>query len=384
MGSRRIASREAGFAASPPQSIMERILTVHIANSVSERSADHARSPVFIVGPSRSGTSMLRRVLNLHSDIALVNETHYFDDLRLRKPLPEKSDIDETAVRFFCALSHKPYAFQGDPTKGWLPREDLIARAAELGGGRDAYFETFCQLAAARQSASIWGEKTPRHVFRIDDMLAAFPGGRVIALIRDPRAVVASYRDWSLKAGAAQSAEEAAFDRRTRMTYDISVAALAWRAAINAAEAAQRRHGAQAIRLLRYEDLVSAPEREIGALCDWLRVPFETRMLEVPMVNSSHSGIAANVDSRGLSVENLERWRDKLDAGEVSAVEHFTRAQMARFGYAPVGHRLGPVRIAFLYGRMPFVAARAVYANRRRSGNVAQYIIRRVRNAAGW
>ena len=39
--------------------------------------------PLFVVGPSRSGTSLMRALLNGHADIALAGETHYFDDLRV-------------------------------------------------------------------------------------------------------------------------------------------------------------------------------------------------------------------------------------------------------------------------------------------------------------
>ena len=40
--------------------------------------------PVFVVGPSRSGTTMMQTVLSSHPRVALASETHYFDDLRPR------------------------------------------------------------------------------------------------------------------------------------------------------------------------------------------------------------------------------------------------------------------------------------------------------------
>ncbi len=45
-------------------------------------------APIFIVGPSRSGTSMLREVLNRHPDVWITRGTHYFDDIRRRSPDP--------------------------------------------------------------------------------------------------------------------------------------------------------------------------------------------------------------------------------------------------------------------------------------------------------
>ena len=41
-------------------------------------------SPLFICGPSRSGTTVVLSLLDAHPDVAVAPETHYFDDLRVR------------------------------------------------------------------------------------------------------------------------------------------------------------------------------------------------------------------------------------------------------------------------------------------------------------
>ena len=44
----------------------------------------HRESPIFICGPARSGTTMMRSCLNKHPSICIARETHYFEDLRPR------------------------------------------------------------------------------------------------------------------------------------------------------------------------------------------------------------------------------------------------------------------------------------------------------------
>ena len=79
-----------------------------------------------------------------------------------------------------------PSARPASPAESRLDRDELRALAQELGGTGDAYFEALCRLRAKRHGRERWGEKTPRHVYRIDDLLTAFPEAKVVCLVRDP------------------------------------------------------------------------------------------------------------------------------------------------------------------------------------------------------
>ena len=206
--------------------------------------------PIFICGTSRSGTSVLQSALEKNPRVAIAGETHYFDDLRVALgPAGLNPLVDESARQhiedYFLSLSHRPFGHGGNPAQGWMRRESLRARADALGGGADAYFEAFCREWCARSEADIWGEKTPRHVFRLTEMLTRHPEGKAIFMLRDPRAVVASYRDWKNQGGfdfekdPGHAQTLAAEEARARRSYHPVTIALLWVAAARAASPAK-------------------------------------------------------------------------------------------------------------------------------------------------
>ena len=167
------------------------------------------------------------------------------------------------------------------PRGGLARRRGPRAEAARRGEGADAWFEAFCRLWAARAGKPRWGEKTPRHVYRIPDILARYPEARVIAMIRDPRAIAASYRDWKNQGGfdldrdtghrEALALEEA----RARSSYHVVIQSLLWRGVANAALGARDRFGPTRVWVQRYEDFVEDPAAAGRALMAWLGLGFD-------------------------------------------------------------------------------------------------------------
>jgi hypothetical protein len=338
---------------------------------------------IFVVGASRSGTNLTRALLNAHSELWVSAETHYFDDLRPRLPGSGTEPLDgadrERCERYFLALSHRAFGQSGDPEESALERDALRDLAAELGGTGDDYFEALCRLRAERHGRQRWGEKTPRHVYRIDDLLSAYPEAKVVCLVRDPRAVVASYKDWhgaAERRGVTEPPEREADRERSRRSYNPVLMSLLWRGVVRASFAALERHGPERVRIQRFERLAASPEAEVRELCSWLGLEFEPALLEIPVVNSSYATTGA-----GVSSEPVERWRERLAPAEVGIVQSVCEPLLSQLGYAPDDERVSPVRLAWAWTTVPFAVARAAVVNRQRLGRAGQYLRRRAGSA---
>jgi Sulfotransferase family len=345
--------------------------------------------PIFVVGPSRSGTSMMRDILAGHPDVWIGGETHYFDDLRVRlrghEQLPLSPEQQKSCEDYFLALLDRPYGRGGDPERraDRLTRDELRAAAARIGPGADAYFVAYCQVIADKRGKSRWGEKTPRHVFRIDDILGLWSDARVICMVRDPRAVVSSYRWWKRakrprRAQPVRDEAWAADDRRAQKSYNVFVISMLWRAAMRASLNASEKYGSERVRLQRYEDVVRDPEQELRLLTEWLGLDYDQALLDVAVSNSSFFVPG----DRGISTEPLERWRANLPPGEISVIQTCCGSLMRALGYPQVETTASPLSVAWAWVTVPLALARALFVNRHRLGNPFDYVARRTRLAA--
>ncbi len=344
--------------------------------------------PIFIVGASRSGTAMMRSILCLHKNVHIAGETHYFDDLRTHLDAPSAGPMtDEERQRcedYFLALSHRPYGHQGEAGKGWLQAAELRKTADAIGEGGDAWFQAYCQLSSQREGTekTIWGEKTPRHIFRIGDILSVYPDARIICMVRDARAVVASYRDWRNQGGFdlekdpthAQALTQE--EKRVRKSYNILLISMLWRSAAKTAIDARSQFGDGRVRVQLYEQLVADPESMTREITDWLGIEFDAAMLDVPMHNSSFSQFKS---ASGVSTEPVRRWRQKLSDREIAVVQSCAGAVLRDAGYELESVPVPAPILWWEWVKLPFAAVRATMANRDRMGNIPQYIWRRLK-----
>lgn len=337
----------------------------------------HAK-PVFVVGASRSGTSVTRQLCNNSSDLFLTDETHYFEDLYLRynHQTPLNNAQRKVCEDYFLALAHRPYGHGGDPEAAVLSRDELRRRASSIGATSQAYFEAYCQLQAHLAGKARWGEKTPRHIYCIDRLLALYPDAQIICVVRDPRAVVLSYRDWYRGKTELSDIKLEQERQRVKASYHIVLATLLWRSATRAALKAQKTWGANHIYLLKYEDLLLSGETTVRALSDWLGLTYSANMLDVPTFNSSFE---PTTDSLGLPQTPLQRWREKLSEAEMQTIEYYCGETLSQAGYTPLFRRRITPSIIAKSASLPLALARAALANRKRIANLPKFLWQRLK-----
>lgn len=165
------------------------------------------QSPVFVLGPERSGTSMMFRALVSHSSFCKFGnatvETFAFvhperllakpspDNYEVRLYLGDKYDMFLRAVKRLTETNRKesstdlPSSYIGDKKIDnvvWTKNQyaDIL---------RIFFYYSWLNLGKKRLA-----EKTPAHVRHLDHIFECFPNAKVLACLRDPIEIVASHR----------------------------------------------------------------------------------------------------------------------------------------------------------------------------------------------
>jgi hypothetical protein len=279
----------------------------------------------FIVGATRSGTTLLRLMLDAHPEMAIPSETHFIPDLikayRLESASPER----------LCEVvtSHRRW---GD---FHLDGGELLERFRSIdsinpGDATRAFFE----LYAEREGKPRWGDKTPGYVREMHRIESVLPEARFIHLVRDGRDVALSVlgMNWG-----PSTIPEAAFRWKKRI--------------LRAREQAPRiAHYVE----IRYEDLVRDTEGTLRRICEFIELPYDDAMLRYHEraeerlrekardldrgPEKEPQPAEARIASHALATEppdpeRIERWRTEMSAEDRAVYEELAGDLLADLGY---------------------------------------------------
>ncbi len=248
--------------------------------------------PIFIVGAMGSGTTLMRLMLDSHDDIAVPQETGIMRAVQAQKWIP--------------------YWNFGDK---WYPRLGVDEKQLDVMLG-EFYGQMFERYAAERGKVR-WGEKTPWHVWHMQQITQLWPDAVFVAMVRHPGGNVGSLM--------------------TRFTYETDPAVYHWarynRELLRQAGALGKRFA-----LCRYEDLVLDPQRTMRELLDWLGEPWSPKVLEHHNVQKDQGG-PSKVEGRTRSddpidVDRVLKWTSVLDGDSRRSVSDKAGPLMRFFGYS--------------------------------------------------
>lgn len=133
---------------------------------------DICDNPIFVLGPPRSGTSMLQWALRQHSNLWGGQESDYLTPLTSQ--LRDVWEFGRTRERFH-----------------WLSGQDVgwDEFVSHIGIGINA-------LYMSRSGGLRWVEQTPQYTLHLDNILRLFPGAQFLFMVRDGREVVHSLRNF--------------------------------------------------------------------------------------------------------------------------------------------------------------------------------------------
>jgi hypothetical protein len=268
-------------------------------------------SPVFILGMPRSGTTVVRSILNQHPSIAIAPETHFLT------AYVDRNNKPEVCLQKYIATDRFKYLDIDD--------EKLISRLKqEVNLTHHAIFDAILKEYAHFMGKSIFGEKTPGNYEHVDTLLHWYPNARIIWMIRDPRAVAASYQNvgWHSK--------------------DVIGPAIRWRKSMKLLD---RWEKSKNVVIVKYEDLVKEPQKTIDSVLEFCGIKsistiqiFEHR--KEPQIScrkgwaSEHFKAAAGP----ININSLYKWRNILTSKQIVSVECITYSGMRKMNYEKINN----------------------------------------------
>jgi hypothetical protein len=295
-----------------------------------ERSSDAERliaRVIFIGGSPRSGTTLVQNILDSHPDVLGGPEfLHLPDILELRRKL--KISVDKEWISLICGHA------------------DVDARIATL-------IADLLLPFADRHGARVLSEKTPENVLVFPDLVDLLPGVKLVHVVRDPRATVASLLD---VADRARAMGEAPAPFAASLDAAITQVRRCLESGFRAAERAP-----ESVFTIVYEQLVAEHERIARELCsfiglDWhpaMTTPGDVRHLGEAAIttNSKEVWYDAQTYYSNPNTSSVDKWRDRLSAADQYLIARgFARSK----GLRTLGYDLAPRggTAARLWGRL--------------------------------
>jgi sulfotransferase family protein len=241
---------------------------------------------LFVIGPPRSGTTLLMRMLSAHSAIYSRAEPH------LMTPLAH--------LGYYGTVDAAPF----DHLQAAQAMREFVA---ELPRGESDYVDAcrayadilYARMLAARgQGKPFFLDKTPANALVLPFITALYPRAHYIVLTRHPAAIFSSYAN-SFFDGDYEAA------RRFNPILNRYVPAMA----------RLLREGAVPLIQIGYESLVQGPEAELRRVCAFVGVEFEPGMVEYGRHEFASRGLGdpLTVDKHSRPVtDSLEKWAAEL------------------------------------------------------------------------
>jgi hypothetical protein len=274
---------------------------------------------LFLVGSARSGTTLLRRLVDAHPLIAITPETHWVPRFYLqRRGVTEEGLATKELVSRLAAYRRFPrFGVAERELAKLVDGDDPISYASFVSG--------FYDLIGEARGKPLVGDKTGEYARFLPTLHALWPSTRFVHLIRDGRDIALSVLGWKLDPGASRFS-----------TWDddpVMTTALWWSRNVQLACEAGSTLPGSLYHEIRYEALVARPDEQCASLCAFIDVPYAEEMLRFHEGRTrSDPGLSAKKAWLPIT-PNLRNWREQMPPEDVGRFEAVAGDLLEELGY---------------------------------------------------
>ncbi len=254
--------------------------------------------PLFIVGLPRSGTKLIRDLLNQNPKIAIPeSETHFIPFWLAR--FGRSPNFDETAAfnAFFAEFRQTPF-YENMARRGKQMTADELKYQTDLSSW-PPILETILRYYAPHENgqAFIWGDKTPGYVTHMTLLASLFEEARFLHIIRDPR-------DYALSVNNAWGKH-------------LLLAADVWQRTLRQARKTALILGNNYQEIF-YEQLLAEPEIVLRDVCQFLSCDFVPEMLALDRPSENLGDAKGRTD---IVQDNTGKFHNRLSKKQIQRIE---------------------------------------------------------------
>lgn len=330
----------------------------------------------FVAGNSRSGTTMMGRILGNHSSIFTFPELHFFE--QQWSPADATTNISKQQANLLAALLLNicERGYLGKREIKFFEKQALLIVDAiptqQL--KKHMVYEKVLDHVCNTHQKKFPCEQTPQNIFYIKEIQSLFEDAFFINMVRDPRDVLLSQkRKWKRRFLGGTHATWFETIRAWTNYHPLTISKL-WVASV---KAGLKFKGNHKVMLVRFEDLLKNPEQQLIQICNQFQINFEKEMLQVPVVGSS-SG-KDDGTKKGINADRAGSWQQGgLSDTEIYLCQKITAMQMSELDYTQKNISPNYLLLIWYYILFPIKLGFAFLLNLHRMKNIVDTIKRRI------
>ena len=279
---------------------------------------------VFIVGSSRSGTTLVNLILLSCPLYAVYRaETQLLNGCDIKYGnLTNKRSRESFLSDWFRSRQFLRSGLTKEEFLGLLNTEDTTSYIRLL--------SKFMNMVAAKQQRTRWVDSTPGNIYSLAKIADYFPNAKVIHVIRDGRAVALSRTKLGWSGVSTNDFDKA-----------LCYSALMWESTVLTARKAKNILPRRYLEV-RYEKLIENPEYFLNSLSEFLNISnlsYEHINKGTEVINNSSSAPGYSNNSAfgdlsvGISTKAMNRWKDSLNIAQISRIEAFVGQTLKELDY---------------------------------------------------
>ena len=328
---------------------------------------------IFVVGNSRSGTTMMGRVLGRSKDVYTFNELHFFEQLFSVKEFSKKMNLEESIIFFSNLISIERDGYLNNKRKikfYFQESEDLVKSSDKDVFTKIELFNLYLKYESRLNNKNIPCDQTPRNLFYVNEILSAYPDAKIIYMVRDSRNVLLSQKNkWKRRfLGAINIPLIEAI--RSRFNYHPILISKLWNASND------KMNNKKKVLKIKFEDFLSSPEKKLMEICEFTNINYEKGMLNIPIKGSSLN----KDDSKRLGIDNSKlekKAQNGISNTELYLCQKITSYYLIQNGYDLNQYKYNPLILIFYYLNLPFVILIALMFNIKRYKNIIESMKKR-------